>query len=118
VPIGRTCQTMVSGFISHSVHLKQKQLPKHNGFYKFRRRTNYKIIVLNTVTLPSQVLRLIHIIMSWDISVAIASRLRAGRTRSYGSIPGRGKRFFSFPQRPDRLWGPPRLLHQSKASEA
>jgi hypothetical protein len=27
-----------------------------------------------------------------------------------GSIPGRGKRFFSPPQRPDRLWGPPSLL--------
>jgi hypothetical protein len=24
-----------------------------------------------------------------------------------GSIPGRGKRFFPTPQRPDRLWGPP-----------
>jgi hypothetical protein len=27
-----------------------------------------------------------------------------------GSIPGRGKRLFSTPQRPDRLWGPPSLL--------
>jgi hypothetical protein len=27
-----------------------------------------------------------------------------------GSIPGRGKRFFSSPQRPDRLWGPSSLL--------
>jgi hypothetical protein len=27
-----------------------------------------------------------------------------------GSILGRGKRFFSFAQRPDRLWGPPSLL--------
>jgi hypothetical protein len=26
------------------------------------------------------------------------------------SIPGRGKRFLSTPQRPDRLWGPPSLL--------
>jgi hypothetical protein len=39
----------------------------------------------------------------------------AGIATSYGlddwvSIPGRGKRFFSIPQRPDRLWGPPSLL--------
>jgi hypothetical protein len=27
-----------------------------------------------------------------------------------GSIPDRGKRFFSFAQRPDRLCGPPILL--------
>jgi hypothetical protein len=27
-----------------------------------------------------------------------------------GSIPGRSKRHFSSPQRPDRLWGPPSLL--------
>jgi hypothetical protein len=27
-----------------------------------------------------------------------------------GSIPGSGKNFFSSPQRPDRLWGPPSLL--------
>jgi len=27
-----------------------------------------------------------------------------------GSIPGRGKRFFSSPTRPDWLWGPPSLL--------
>jgi hypothetical protein len=28
----------------------------------------------------------------------------------WGSISSRGKRFFSTPQRPDRLWGPPSLL--------
>jgi hypothetical protein len=27
-----------------------------------------------------------------------------------GSIPGKGKKFFSTPQRPDWLWGPPSLL--------
>jgi hypothetical protein len=27
-----------------------------------------------------------------------------------GSIPGKGKRFFSTPQRPDMLWGSPSLL--------
>jgi hypothetical protein len=26
-------------------------------------------------------------------------------------IPGMGKRFFSAPRRPDRLWGPPSLLY-------
>jgi hypothetical protein len=29
---------------------------------------------------------------------------------SWGSIPGRGKAFFSSPRCPDRLWGPPSLL--------
>jgi hypothetical protein len=28
----------------------------------------------------------------------------------WGLIPGRCKRFFSFPQHPDQLWGPPSLL--------
>jgi hypothetical protein len=28
----------------------------------------------------------------------------------WGSIPGRGKRFFSTPQNPDKFWGPPGLL--------
>jgi len=38
----------------------------------------------------------------------IASRLYAGR---YGfRISQMGKRFFSFPKRPDRLWSPPRFL--------
>jgi hypothetical protein len=29
---------------------------------------------------------------------------------SRGSIPGRGKLFLFYPQRPDWLWGPPNLL--------
>jgi hypothetical protein len=32
------------------------------------------------------------------------------RLDGLGSIPGRGKRFFSTPQRPDRFWGPPSLF--------
>jgi hypothetical protein len=28
-----------------------------------------------------------------------------------GSIPGRDKGFYSTPQRSDRVWGPPSLLH-------
>jgi hypothetical protein len=47
---------------------------------------------------------------SRDSSVGLETRLRAGRPRSHGEIPGRGKRFFSPPQRTDRLWGPPSLL--------
>jgi hypothetical protein len=41
---------------------------------------------------------------SQDSSVGIANRLRAGRPRNWGSMPGRYKIFFSSPQRPDRLW--------------
>jgi len=36
--------------------------------------------------------------------------LQAGRPRNRGSIRGRSKRFFSSPKRPDRFWGPPKLL--------
>jgi hypothetical protein len=39
-----------------------------------------------------------------DSSVGIGTRLRAGHLRNRGSITGRGKRFVSSPQRPDRLW--------------
>jgi hypothetical protein len=33
---------------------------------------------------------------SWDTSAGIATRLPAGRPRSQGSIPSRGKRFYVF----------------------
>jgi hypothetical protein len=42
--------------------------------------------------------------------IRYSDRLHARRSRDQGSIPDRGKRFFSFPQRPDRLWGLPSLL--------
>jgi hypothetical protein len=44
-------------------------------------------------------------LLSWDRSVGIATRLRAGRQR--GSIPGRGYRFFCSAWHPDRLTRPP-----------
>jgi hypothetical protein len=38
----------------------------------------------------------------------VVSRYSHGlRARRRGSIPGKGKRFFSSPQCPDRLWDPP-----------
>jgi hypothetical protein len=49
---------------------------------------------------------LFHFDISRETSVGIAMGYRQdGR----GSIPGRDKREFSSPQRPDRLWGPPSL---------
>jgi hypothetical protein len=45
--------------------------------------------------------------MSWDISVDVATGYGLD---VWGSIPGRGKRFFSSSQRPDLLWCPPSLL--------
>jgi hypothetical protein len=45
-----------------------------------------------------------------DSSVGIATRLLAGRSGFYGSIPGGGWEFFSSPSHPERLWGPPSLL--------
>jgi hypothetical protein len=48
--------------------------------------------------------------LSRDSSVSIATRLRAGRSGFWGSIPGGGWEFFSSLPRPERLWGPPSLL--------
>jgi hypothetical protein len=42
--------------------------------------------------------------------VCVHLRLRSGRSKFGGSIPGGGWEFFSSPPRPDRLWGPPILL--------
>jgi hypothetical protein len=46
--------------------------------------------------------------VSWGIIVSIATTLQAGW--SGGSNAGRDDRFFCFPNYPDQLWGPPRLL--------
>jgi hypothetical protein len=43
-------------------------------------------------------------------SVSMATRLRAGRSGFWGSIPGMGCEFLSSPPCPDRFWGPPSLL--------
>jgi hypothetical protein len=54
------------------------------------------------------------ILMKWlqeadIVSVCISTDNRLdGRS----SIPGRGKGFFSIPQRSERLWGPPNLLNE------
>jgi hypothetical protein len=45
--------------------------------------------------------------MSQDSSVGIVTGYMLDRL---GSIPGRDKRYFSSPQCPDQLWGPPTLL--------
>jgi hypothetical protein len=39
-----------------------------------------------------------------------SDELRARRPRNWDSITGKGKKFFSYIQRQDRLWDPPRLL--------
>jgi hypothetical protein len=45
-----------------------------------------------------------------DSSTNIMAKLLAGQPRNLGSILGRGRRFFSSPHRPDRLWSPHTLL--------
>jgi hypothetical protein len=40
----------------------------------------------------------------------IATDLRARRRKNRGLVPGRGRKFFSFPLCPDRLRDPPKLL--------
>jgi hypothetical protein len=57
--------------------------------------------------------RAIHSVCNCSIIVSRDSSVRIETgywSDSWGSIPGRGKRFFTFPQRPDRLWDPPSLL--------
>jgi hypothetical protein len=59
------------------------------------------------ITGVSKIILLMLVQVSRDASVGIVTGYRLdGR----GSIPGRGKIFFSSPQRPDRLLGPPSLL--------
>jgi hypothetical protein len=43
-------------------------------------------------------------------SAGIATMQRAGRSDFQGSVPDRGREFFSSPPFPDQLWGPPSLL--------
>jgi hypothetical protein len=43
-------------------------------------------------------------IKSRDSSVGVATKLRAGRSGFYGSIPGGGREFFFSPPCPERLW--------------
>jgi len=38
-----------------------------------------------------------------DSAVGVVTRLWSGQPRIHGSIPGRGKRFFSPPKRPDQF---------------
>jgi hypothetical protein len=47
------------------------------------------------------------IVRSWVSSIGLAMGYGLG---GRGSIPGRGKRFISTPQRPHRLWGLPSVL--------
>jgi hypothetical protein len=54
------------------------------------------------------------VITELTVSVGIATMLRAGRPRAWGSIHGRGNRCFFSPQNPDRLWGPPSFLHNGQ----
>ena len=44
------------------------------------------------------------------ISRSVVTSLRAGRPVGHHLITASGKRFFSLPKRPDRLWVPPSLL--------
>jgi hypothetical protein len=44
------------------------------------------------------------------IAQSVSTGLRAGRSGLYGSNPGGGWELFSSPPRPERLWGPPRVL--------
>jgi hypothetical protein len=48
--------------------------------------------------------------MNQGSSVCIGTKPRAGRPKYGASISYRGKKFFSSPRRPDRLWDPFALL--------
>jgi hypothetical protein len=55
-------------------------------------------------------LLLYHLFRSRDSLAATQTRLRAGRPRNRGLIPGRGKWFVSSSQCENRLWCPPSLF--------
>jgi len=42
--------------------------------------------------------------------IGIVTKLRPEWPKNFGSTPGRNKRSFSSPKRPDRLWSPHYLL--------
>jgi hypothetical protein len=59
--------------------------------------------------------------MKWDNFVTLCkqepgecspviTRLRAGYLRNFGCIPGKGKRFISFPEHTQQHWSPSSLL--------
>jgi hypothetical protein len=56
------------------------------------------------VSVPTSFESFRKLVVCWDSSVCIASRLRVERPRNMGSIPCRDKK-----QRLNRLWGPPSL---------
>jgi hypothetical protein len=68
--------------------------------------TDMKVIIIYTITKFN--FRILQILWSRNSSVGIETDYELD---SRGSIPGRGKRFFSSPQRPYCPWGPPSLLH-------
>jgi hypothetical protein len=47
----------------------------------------------------------------WESGYLSQYSAQAGQPRNRGSISGKGKRFFSSPQRPDKLLSPPCLLN-------
>jgi hypothetical protein len=54
-----------------------------------------------------------RLFLKWTIVKIVGQLSRFGEENGLddpGSIPGRGKRFFSIPQRPDQIWGPSSLL--------
>jgi hypothetical protein len=87
-----------------------------NSYILFRRHSVFKgLIGIQTLLYWAVILfvrihtrKRIHMIISLGTARSVYRRAR--RPRSWGSIPGRGKRLFSPPQRPDRLCSPLSLL--------
>jgi len=49
--------------------------------------------------------------MSYQKSVhGLTAKACTGQPRNHGIIPGRGKKYFTFPKCPDQLWDPHSLL--------
>jgi hypothetical protein len=57
----------------------------------------------------------IHVILTYDSSAGIMTRLRAGRSGVLGFDSRLGLGIFLPPPRPERLWGPPGLLFNGYA---
>jgi hypothetical protein len=97
-----------------SVHLGAKPLEIHDQYLFQLNTCDYSPYVISSLTTGwiccLQLLLVLNsaVILSRDGSIIITT---GNGMDGRGSVPGRAKKLFSTPQCPDRLWGPPSLLH-------
>jgi hypothetical protein len=87
-----------------SFHSAQMIFSTFVGIIFIKRQEDYSEMVRNCSGLFCFI---VESISSDEIRIRTWFPRSRGRTTGVRSIPGRGKRFFSNPQRSDRFWGPP-----------